>query len=419
MWKSRWWVSALIVGGMVGGCQRGAVPGGGGKPAAAVVTVARPIVRDVTEWDEYTGRLEAVETVEVRARVSGYVEEVPFKEGALVKKGDLLVRLDARPFEAQLENMKGQQAQAEAKLQLAKDDLARGEKVPAGTLSAEELDTRKQNVKQAEGVVDSAKAMVAMAALDVEWTRVTAPIAGRISRKNVTAGNLITGGTGSTGGGGGGGTGTLLTTIVSVDPIYCYVDADEASVLKYQKLARENKRVSAREGQVACYMALQNEEDFPHAGTIDFVDNRVNPSTGTMRARGVFANPDGELTPGFFARFRVAGHAWKQALLVNDAAVGTDQNRKYVLSVGADNVVAYQLVQIGGLIGNLRIIEQGLTPEARVVVNGLLRARPGVMVKPEEGAMPEGVGGVMTPPKGGTPSGGTSGTPGARGEGGK
>lgn len=356
-------------------------------PPPPTVTVARPIVRTTVEWDEYTGRLDAVDMVEVRARVSGFILEAPFQEGSIVEKDAVLFQIDPRPFEARLAAAKGDEVQAQAKLQLAKDDLARGEKArAAGVLSPEEYDTRRQAVAQAEGVLASAQANVQAAQLDVEWCQVRAPIRGRISRKLVTPGNLISGGGGTTGGGG---QATLLTTIASIDPIYCYIDPDENSVLKYQQLARQRRRASAHDARIECFMGLGNETGFPHTGFIDFVDNRVNASTATLRVRGVFPNPEGDLLPGFFARLRVAGNEIPNATLVTDTAIGTDQNLKYVLMVDAGNTVRFQPVKTGALVGGLRVIQEGLPTDARVVINGLMRARPGSQVNPQETPMPD------------------------------
>lgn len=394
-WSRLAWVVVALL--MVAGCERRPAPVAA-KPRPPKVTVARPIQRNVTEWDEYIGRLEAVQTVDVRARVSGVIDKAPFREGAIVTEGDVLFEIDPRPFQAQVEIAAGQLAQAQARLQLAKADLARAERVVGtGAISAEELDTRRQNVKQNEGLVTAAKGVLDTAQLNLEWTKVRAPLSGRVSNKRLTPGNLVVGGGGapnaepggSAPAGASGGTPTILTQITTLDPIYCYVDADERSVLKYQRLAREKKRVSAREAQIPCYMQLANETDYPHQGFVDFVNNRADPNTGTLQARGVFPNPDGTLTPGFSARFRVAGSEYPNALLVIEEAIGTDQDRRYLLLLGPENKVRYQLVKLGANAGPLRVIEEGLTPDDLVVINGLMRARPGAVVAPELIPMPE------------------------------
>jgi RND family efflux transporter MFP subunit len=238
-----------------------------------------------------------------------------------------------------------------------------------------ELENARQRMKEGEAAVASAQALAREMQLNVDWCKVTAPISGRISRKNVTPGNLVNGGTGNT---------TLLTTITSIDPIYCYIEADERSVLKYQKLATEKKRVSARDAQIPCFLALANEQGFPHSGMVDFVDNRIDPATGTLRARGVFSNTDGRLLPGTFGRVRIPGSGRYKALLVPDAAVGTDQNQKFLLIAGPDNTVEYRLVKLGALFDGARAIEDGVTETDRIIINGRQRARPGTKVTPTE-----------------------------------
>jgi multidrug efflux system membrane fusion protein len=360
--------------------------------------VARPIVRTVTQWDEYTGRLEAVERVDVKAQVSGFVESVSFTEGALVHKGDLLLTIDSRIFQAQLESAQAAVQEAKARLQLAQATLALGqsdlrrteEAAKTGGVSFGELDTGRATVAQNEASVAEAQAAIAVAetavksaSLNLEWTKVVAPITGRISSKGITPGNMLTGGPGQT---------TTISTITSVDPIYCYVETDEASVLKYQKLAREKKRATAVDGDVPCYMGLANEEGFPHAGVIDFVDNRMNPTTSTRRVRGVFPNPDGTLLPGFFARFRVVGQDFPNALMVIDDSVGTDQDRKYLFVMHPDKTIERRTVAVGPLIGELRVIESNLGPDDLVLVNGissLMMVRPGGTVDPTTVPMPE------------------------------
>ncbi len=387
---------AVLIVFTVSGCKK-AAPTAQGAPPPPKVTVSRPIVRDVTQWDEYTGRLEAVEKVDVKCQVSGFVESVPFTEGAIVKKGDVLLTIDSRIFKAQLENAQAAVEQAKAGLELAKatlqigmNNLRRGEEARPGSMSAEELDTRRvtvtQNqasVAQAEAAIAVAEAAVKSAELNVEWCKVTAPITGRISSKIITPGNMLTGGSGTT---------TTITTITSVDPIYCYVDVDEVAVQKQQKLDR-NKLVDAS-GNLAipCYMGLADETGFPHAGTIDFVDNQVNPTTSTRRARGVFPNPDGTLLPGYFARFRVAGDQFHNALLVTDGCVGIDQDRKFIYVMHPDKTVERRLVNAGPLIEGLRVIESDLQPDDLVLVNGMagmVMVPPGGTVDPTVVPMPE------------------------------
>jgi multidrug efflux system membrane fusion protein len=356
-----------------GNCRKKDPPA---PPPPPGVTVSKPVEQEVVEWDEFLGHLESVEFVEVRARVSGLIVSVSFQEGAIVKQGDVLVEVDVRPFQAELDSKKADVARAEAQLRMTEIEFNHlKELMPARSASQIEFDKAEASLLQAKAELQGAEAAVESARLNVEWCRVTAPIGGRISRRYVTPGNLITGG---------GGQGTLLTTIASIDPIYCYVDADEESVLKYTQLAREGKRRSAREVSIPCFLQLANEKSFQHEGVIDFVDNRMDPTTGTMRGRGVFPNPHGWLMPGFFGRLRVPGTGRYMTLLVPDSAVTTDQNQKQLLIVGADDIVQVRRVTLGALFGDLRSILSGIDPNDRVVVNGLLRARQGAKVSPHE-----------------------------------
>lgn len=339
------------------------------------VTVATPVEREVTEWDEYTGHLEAVEFVEVRARVSGLIVSAPFVEGTAVKKDELLFELDARPYQADLEAKIAAEAQAGAKVDLANIDFNRIKAIPKDARTSSEFDTAAAVVKQAEAELGAAKANVEWARLNVEWCRVRAPISGRISRKNINIGNLITGGTG---------TGTLLTTITSVDPMYCYVDTDERAILKYQRLAREGKRVSARDAHIPCFLQLTDGTVYSHEGVVDFVDNRLDPTTGTIQGRGIFPNPDGRLIPGFFGRVRVPGSGKYRTLLIPDSAVATDQNQKYLLVAGPGDVVQRREITMGALFGDLRAVESGITTNDRVIVSGHMQALPGGKVNPHE-----------------------------------
>jgi multidrug efflux system membrane fusion protein len=341
------------------------------------VTVHQPVGREVVEWDEYPGRPEAVDMVEIRARVSGYLESVHFKDGAVVKDGDLLFVIDPRPYQAELAREEAALLQAQTRLEWAINEVTRAERlVKARAISEEEADSRHKARREAEAGVQSAQAAVDVARLNVEYTRITAPISGRISRKLLTEGNLVNGNQGQS---------TLLTTIVSLDPIYCYFDADEKAVLKYQQLSREKKGLDLRNGEVACELELANEKGFPHKGVLDFVDNRVNPGTGTLGVRAVFANPEPDyvLQPGFFARVRVPGSSKYPALLIPDAAVGTDQGQKFVYVVNEQDTVQYKRIELGPSFDGWRVVRNGLEPEEWVVVNGLMSIRPGVKVKPE------------------------------------
>ncbi|MCG3129981.1 MAG: Multidrug efflux pump subunit AcrA [Phycisphaerae bacterium] len=348
-------------------------------PPPATVTVARPVQASVIEWDEFTGRLEAVESVEVRARVGGLITAARFQEGSIVESGDLMVEIDARPYQAALDARLAEAAGARAQVKLAQIEHDRIAGIPESARSNTEFDNAAAMLERAKALLAAAEAQVAAARLDVEWCRVTAPISGRVSKKYVTPGNLITGGNGQ---------GTLLTTITSVDPIHCYVNCDERSVLKYTKLARTGERVSARHARIPTAIQLADETGYPHVGEVDFVDNRVDPDTGTIRGRGVFPNPDGAMIPGFFARVIIPGSGRYEAILVPDSAVVTDQNAKLLMVVDPDNVVHPRPVVLGAIFGELRAVKSGIGPEDRVIINGLMHARPGATVRPVETSIP-------------------------------
>jgi RND family efflux transporter MFP subunit len=351
-------------------------------PPPATVTVSRPIDREVQEWDEYPGRLESTEIVEIRPRVSGYITSVNFKEGSIVQKGELLYVIDPRPYQAELERTQGELARSQAQLALGETEFKRvSGLVPTNAASEFELDEKRANRDQAKAALAVSQANVDAAQLNVEFTHIRAPITGRISRTMITGGNLVTGG--------GMAQATMLTTITSLDPIYCYFDADERSVVKYQRMVREKQRPDARNGgQVPAMLALLNEPDFSRSGTIDFIDNRINPATGTLRARGVFANPNGVMTPGLFGRVRVPGGPVYRTLLVPELSIQTDQNSKFVMTVDGENTVRVTPVTLGAQFGTLRAISKGLNGDERVIVNGLMKARPGSKVQPHEAPMP-------------------------------
>jgi RND family efflux transporter MFP subunit len=343
------------------------------------VSVATALERDVTEWDEFTGRLEAVESVDVRPRVTGYIESVNFAEGSVVRKGDLLFVIDPRPYRAELSKAEAELQRAVARAELSATDESRSEKLLGiKAVSREEYDQRVNASREARASVDAARAAVESARLNLEFTRVTSPIAGRVSRAIVTAGNLVTGGSNAA---------PLLTTVVSIDPIYVTFEGDEQVYLKYSELARRGDRPSSRDAANPVLMALANEQGFPHRGAMTFVDNQIDPRTGTIRARAAFDNKDGYLTPGLFARVKLLGHNSYKAVLVDDRAIGTDQSQKFVFVVDAENKVSYRSVKIGRLTDGLRIVQQGLSPGEIVVVNGLQRVQPGTIVAPERVAM--------------------------------
>jgi RND family efflux transporter MFP subunit len=338
------------------------------------VTVSQPSTRDIVEWEEYTGRLTAVESVEVRARVNGYLLSIHFKDGSVVNKGDLLFVIDPRPYQAELEHAKAEVGLALARLDRAEKDLARAQLlVRSRAVSQEEVDTRFSDRRQAQEAVQAARAMVEVAQLNVEFTQVRAPISGRISRNFVSVGNLITGGTTQS---------AVLTTIVSLDPVYCYFDADERSYLSGVLQLPGDARTPAGEGRNTVYLALANETGFPHEGFIDFVDNRLDPNTGTITVRAVIPNPDLTLTPGLFARVRVPASDPYKALLLPPEAVGSDLSQQFVFVVNDQNMAEYHKVTLGPIIDGLRVIRDGLQPDNWVIVNGIQRVRAGTKVEP-------------------------------------
>jgi RND family efflux transporter MFP subunit len=347
-------------------------------PPPADVSVAHPVEKDVVEWDTYTGYLQAPEVANVAARVSGLIVEMPFQEGSIVKKGDVLALIDERPFRADLNSKLAEEQKAEATLAIANVTYQRVsnlKKSNPGAVSQQELDNSNAVVEQSKAALAAAKAAVESSQLNLEWCRVLSPIDGRVSNKAVTVGNLVMGGTGM-------GQMTMLTTVQSVSPIWCYVDVDENSVLKYQKLAKERALLSTREGKVPCYVQLGNETGFLHKGVIDFVDNHVDTTTGTQRIRGVLKNESGELIPGYFARLTIPGSGRYHAVLVPDTAIGNDQSQRDVLVVDKENKVSVRPVVLGALFGGLRSIVSGISPEDRVVINGQMHARPGSVVNP-------------------------------------
>jgi RND family efflux transporter MFP subunit len=362
----------------LGGCKR--EPPALAATPPPIVMVSPPVEREITDYYEYTGRTAAVEAVEVRARVSGYLVKVNFvgREGLVVKKGDLLFQIDPRPFQAVLDEAKGQVAQWEAKLARAEADVARDERLlPKGAASQKDLDAAVADRGEARAAIQSARGAVDRAALDLEFTRVTAPISGRISRYLITEGNLVTADS------------TLLTTIVSIDPMYVYFDADEGTVLRVRQLIREGKVQSARNvDTVQVLLGLANEPGYPYRGTVNFVDNQVNPQTGTLRLRGVFPNENAALEPGYFARVRLLIGPTRGARLVTERAIDTDQGQKIVYVVNDKNEVVSRPIRVGALHDGLRVIEEGVQPGERVIVNGLLQVRPGITVEPKLVDMP-------------------------------
>ena len=346
---------------------------------APEVSVAQVIEKRVKDWDEFTGRLQAVETVEIRPRVSGYIDKVAFTEGGLVKSGDLLFVIDPRPYQAEYGRAAADVKRFKTALELARIELVRVQRLrDSGAVSEEELDQRKSSVAQGEANVAGSEAALETASLNLNFTRVTSPIAGRVSRAEVTRGNLVTGGNNG---------GTLLTSVVSMDPIYLYFDGDEQAYLRYTKMARSGERQSSRDAPNPVQVGLADEEGFPHPGTVDFVDNQLNPQTGTIRARAVLPNKDGQFTPGMFARVQLLGSGEYTAILIEDRAVNTDQNQKYVLLLGANNQIEYRKVKLGRVINGLRVVLEGLKPGDVIVVNGAQRVHPGITVTPQRVTM--------------------------------
>jgi multidrug efflux system membrane fusion protein len=340
-------------------------------PAAPKVDVANVLYERITEWDQFTGRLQAPEKVTLVPRVSGYIESINFKEGALVQKGDVLFTIDSSVFTAEYERLKAELTSAISANQLAKNDYERANKLFHQKAVSEELiDTRRSNMHQTAAAVASVKAALTRAQLNVEYTHVTAPITGRVSYANETAGNYVTAGQ------------THLTSLVSTSHMYAYFDIDEQTYLKYAALSFENKRQSPRLGNNAVVMALANETSFNHQGVIDFVDNTVDQQTGTIRVRANFANQDNQLLPGLFARISIAGSESYDSILIDDKAIFTDLNNKFVLVVNDKNTLEYRSVSLGEKLHGLRIITAGLSPSDTIVVNSLQKVRPNVTIEP-------------------------------------
>ncbi|HEY1173518.1 MAG TPA: efflux RND transporter periplasmic adaptor subunit [Verrucomicrobiae bacterium] len=348
-------------------------------PPLSKVTVANPIPKEIDEWDEFTGRLASVETVEVRARVSGFLEKVHFQEGADVKAGDLLFSLDARPFQAVVDRLEAELSRAKTRAELSRIEAKNADSLfKSRAISQEEYEQRTKQATESDQNVKAAEAAVRAAKLDLEFSEVRAPISGRISNARVTSGNLVVGG---------GSSGSVLTTIVSLDPIYCYIEVDERSSLKYRELYRQGKRESALFKKIPARMGLATDTTFPHIGTVDFVDNQLNPNTGTIRARCVFPNVDKLMAPGFFARVQIPGSGTYQGMMIRDAAIGNDQGRSYVMLVDSKNTVVYRPVKAGPIIDGMRVVREGLKPDDKVIVNGMMAVRSGQQVTTEMSEM--------------------------------
>jgi len=353
------------------GCKKASAP----QQAPLPVNVVSVIEKEVNEWDEFTGRLEAVESVEIRPRVSGYITEIHFNAGAIIKKGDLLYVIDPRPYQADFDRAAAEFERMQAQLKLAQIELDRAKELRAkSTISASEFDQKAATYQGSSAAARSAEAAKNSAALNLEFTQIKSPIDGRVSDARITLGNLVQPGAGLE---------SVLTTVVSVDPIYAKVDADENAVLKYVKLSEEGKRVSARTKKIPAWIELGNETDFPHEGYIDFVDNRLDPGTGTIRARVVLKNWNPAfITPGFFARVRLAGATPYRAALIPDKVISSQQGLKYAFVVKPDNTLERRTLETGPIFEGKRIVKRGLKDGEKVVSTRLQLLQPGMPVQP-------------------------------------
>jgi multidrug efflux system membrane fusion protein len=353
------------------GCKKKSPP----QQAPLPVNVVTVIEKEVNEWDEFTGRLEAVESVEVRPRVSGYITEIRFEAGAIIKKGDLLYVIDPRPYQADFDRAAAEFERMQAQLKLSQIELDRAKELRAkNTISASEFDQKAATYQGSSAAARSAEAAKNSAELNLEFTQIKSPIDGHVSDARITLGNLVQPGAGPE---------SVLTTVVSVDPIYAKVDADENAVLKYVKLSSEGKRVSARTEKIPAFIELGNETDFPHEGSVDFVDNRLDPGTGTVRARVVLKNWNPALiTPGFFVRVRIAGATPYRAALIADKVISSQQGLKYAFVVKPDNTLERRTLETGTLFEGKRIVKSGLKDGEKVVSTRLQLVQPGMTVKP-------------------------------------
>ncbi|HUH46496.1 MAG TPA: efflux RND transporter periplasmic adaptor subunit [Arenibacter sp.] len=361
--------------------------------AAMAVEVTNPLFEKITEWDEYTGRFEASNRVEVRARVSGFLKSVNFKDGQIVRKGDILFTLDDRPYKIALDQANADYAQAKASLTTAQDNFDRVRPLyESGAISMEEYDRRKQALEFAKASIQLSLAKVDNAKLNLEFTKVTAPITGLVSRDKVNLGNLIDGGSSNS---------TLLTTIVATSPIYFYFTGSEADYLRYVRLARNGEREGARSGGTPVFIKLQDEDDFVHEAIMDFVDNEIDHSTGTIESRAVLENKDHLLEPGMFGKARLMGSAEYKAIMVPDNIIGTNQSLRFVYVLGADSIVTVKNITLGPLHSNgLRIVREGITPDDKLITNNIQKLRPGIAVTPMETSLKKSKTGELALAKG-------------------
>src|SRR3984893_17603290 len=353
------------------GCKKNAAP----QQAPLPVNVVTVVEKEVNEWDEFTGRLEAVESVEIRPRVSGYITEIHFEAGAIIKKGDLLYVIDPRPYQADFDRAAAEVDRMDAQLKLAQIELNRAKELrDKSTISASEFDQKAATFQGSAAAKRSAEAAKNSAALNLEFTQIKSPIDGRVSDQRITVGNLVQPGAGPE---------SVLTTVISVDPIYAKVDADENAVLKYVKLSNEGKRVSARTAKIPAWIELGNETDFPHEGDVDFVDNRLDPGTGTVRARVVLKNWNPSfITPGLFTRVRVAGATPYRGALIADKVISSQQGLKYAFVVKPDNTIERRTLETGSIFEGKRIVKTGLKDGEKVVSTRLQLLQPGMKVTP-------------------------------------
>lgn len=383
----RWLLTTLLIGAVVFGggywyfqhYEGAGVQTAAAAPGAPLpVTTAKPLVKKIVEWDEFTGQFAAVDEVDIRARVSGYLESIHFTDGQMVKEGDLLFVIDPRPFEISLTSSQAALNSAKARVDLAKQQLARAGKLKKDDfVSQSTLDQRLQEMLSASSDAEVATAAIASDKLNLSFTRVTAPMSGRIGTHEVSVGNLIQGDASSSG--------ARLTSIVSLDPIHLVFDMSEADYLAYQRAAASGKLASTRDTGLKVFAHLTDEKDWPLQGTLDFVNNQVDRTTGTIRARAIFDNHDLLITPGQFGRIRIPGSDPYDAVLIPDGAILSDQSQKIVMVVKADGVVEPRVIRPGPLIDGLRVVREGLTGDDDIIIDGLLRARPGAKVAPTAG----------------------------------
>jgi RND family efflux transporter MFP subunit len=370
-------VAVMGIGGLVvAGCRPAAAPHGPPQMPPPTVTVATVEAREIVEWSEFTGRTAPVEYVEVRPRVSGHIQEVRFESGQLVQKGDVLFVIDPRWHKAEWDRLEAERERAKVRLANAEREAGRMAQLLANkAISKEEADGRESRFAEAKATLLAAEAACEAARLDLDYTEVRAPINGRVSREMVTAGNYVSGLAGGA---------TLLTTIVSVDPVYVYADVDEHSLLRFNALARGKQLTTNGNGEIPVELQLADEEGFPHRGHIESFDNKLDPQMGSILMRAVFPNPEGAIVPGLFARIRVPASPRQPAVLIEESAVGTDQAQKFVLTLTETNTVAYRAVTLGPVVEGRRVVRSGLQPGDKIVVNGLQRVRPGMPVSAEE-----------------------------------